>query len=111
MGRSEVIIEGNENARHRITSTSAVPGTDKYQDAYRSELTGLYNVIYIIETICEKHNIRSGGITAAYDGLNSIKKSTDVNPTYSCQSNHFNLISAIDNKLMKYEQGKPLDRW
>ena len=47
-GRSAVIIEGNENARHRITSTSTVTGTDKYQDAYRSELPGIYHVIYII---------------------------------------------------------------
>ena len=67
-----MIIEGNENARHIIISTSATQGTDKDQDIYRSELTGIYHVIYKIETIFEKHNIRSGGITAAYDGLNAI---------------------------------------
>ena len=74
-----MIIEGNENARHIITSTSTAPGTDKYQDAYRSDLTIIYHVIYIIEKICEKHNIRSGGITATCDRLNAIKKAMDVN--------------------------------
>ena len=43
-----VIIEKNENARHRITDTSTAPGTAKDQEVYRSELAGLYPVIYII---------------------------------------------------------------
>ena len=73
-----MIIEGNENTRHIITATSTAPGTAKEQDAYRSELTGIYHVIYIIETICDKHNIRIGGITAACEGLNEIKKSMNV---------------------------------
>ena len=124
-GTAALIIEGNKNARHRITPTSTAPGTAKYQDAYSSELTGLYHMIYIIETICEKHNIRSGGITAACDGLNAIKKAMDADTKYLCQSNYFNLISTMDNKLMKYpitwswqhtkghkyEQGEPLDRY
>ena len=80
-------------------------------------------MIYTIETICEKLNIRSRGITAAYDGFNSIK-SMNTNTTYLCQSNHFDLILGIDNKQMKYpltwswryikvnqnEFGEPLDR-
>ena len=96
-----MIIEVNKNSRHRITATSTATGTAKYQDAYRSELTGLYHVIYIIDTICEKHNIRSGGITAVCDGFNGIKKSMDANTPYLCQSNHFDLISIIEKKLMK----------
>ena len=62
---------------------------------------------------------------AAYNGINAIKKAMDVNTTYLCWSNHFDLISSIDNKLMKYtliwswkhlkehqdKQGEPLDRW
>ena len=97
-----VIIEGNENTRHRITAKSTTPGTAKDQDTYRSDITGLYHVIYIIETIYEKHNIRSGGFATACGGLNAIKKSMDVNTTYLCQSNHFDLISDIDKKIMKY---------
>ena len=49
----------------------------------------------------------------------------DVNTTYSCQSDQFNLISAIDKKITKSplswswghvkgyqdEQGEPMERW
>ena len=96
-----MIIEVNKNMVHIIIAISNAPVTAKYQDAYRSDLIGLYHVIYIIDTICEKHNIRSGGITAACKRLNAIKKAMDANTIYSCQSNHFGLISVIDNKLMK----------
>ena len=72
-GTSAFITEGNNNARHRIIATSNASGTAKDQDTYRSELTGIYHVIYTIETIYEKHNIRSGGITAAHDGINANK--------------------------------------
>ena len=95
-------IEGNNNDRHRITATSTAPVTAKDQDLYRNEITGLYHVNIITEKIYEKNNIGSRKIKAACDGLNAIKKSMDANTTYLCQSNHFNLISAIDNKLMKY---------
>ena len=94
-----MITEGNKHGNHRITFTSITPGTAKDQDAYRSDLTIMYHVIYIIEKICEKHNIRIRGITAAYDELNTIKKAMDANTTYLCQSNHFNIILAIDKKL------------
>ena len=56
---------------------------------------------YILYTICEKHNIRSGGITSSCDGLSAIKKAMDANTTYLCLSNHFDLILAIDKKLIK----------
>ena len=124
-GAAAVIPEVNNNARHRIKATSTAPGTSKYQDSHKSDLTGLYHMIYIIDTICEKHGIRSRGITAGYDQINTIKNSMDSHTTYSCQSNHFNLISSIDNKLIKNpltwswvhvkghqdEQGEHLDRW
>ena len=87
-----MIIEVNKHRSHRISSTSTDIGTAKYQDEYRSDLTGIYHMNYIIETICEKHNIRSGGIAATCNGLNAIKKSIDVNSKYLYKSNRFYLI-------------------
>ena len=46
----------------------------------------------IVETICGKHNITSGGITAACDGINEIKKAMDANTIYLYCSNYFDLI-------------------
>ena len=96
-----MITEEKIHGIHRIAATSTSPDNDKEQDAYRSETKGIYHMIFIIEKICEKCNTRSGGITAACGGTNSIKKSMDANTIYSCQSNHFNLISAIYKKLTK----------
>ena len=97
-----MITEGNKHGNHRITFTSITPGTAKDQDAYRSDLTGIYNVTSIIETICEKHNIRSKVIKAACNGTNAIIRDVDTNTTYLCQTNNFELIFAIEKKLMKY---------
>ena len=72
-GTTAVIIEVNYNVRHRTTVTPTSPGTAKDQYTYRSDLTGIYHVIYIIYTICEKHKIRSGVIMVACDGFNAIK--------------------------------------
>ena len=72
-GATAVTPEVNNNARHRIKATSTAPGTSKYQDSHKSDLTGLYHMIYIIDTIWEKHGIRSRGITAGYDRINTIK--------------------------------------
>ena len=80
-----MIIEVTYNGKQIILFNFAAPGTSKNQDAYMSELTGLYHMIYIIEKIREKHNISIRGITAACDRLNEIKKSMDANTTYSCQ--------------------------
>ena len=46
----------------------------------------------IVETIYGKHNITSGGITAACDGINEIKKAMDANTINLYCSNHFDLI-------------------
>ena len=62
---SAVIIEGNKNTRHIIIATSTAQGTAKDKGAYRSDIKIIYPIIYIIETICEKHNIRRGGIMDA----------------------------------------------
>ena len=97
-----MIVEENKHGSHIITENSTSPVTAKGQDAYRNEIIELYHVTYIIYTICGKHNIRSGGITASCDGINAIQKAMDSNTTYLCLSNHFDLISALYNKLIKY---------
>ena len=96
-----MITEGNKHGNHRITFTPTTQCTDKYQDIYRSDLTEIYHVTYRIETICEKHNIRSGGIMNACNGINAIIKAMETNNTYLCQPNKFELILTIDNKLIK----------
>ena len=78
-------------------------------------------MVTIIETICDKYNLRSGEIITACNRLSTMKKGMNTNNTYLCQSNHFEIISAIYNKIMKLpliwtkghkgKHGVPLDRW
>ena len=125
MGHSSSENQREKHGRHRITATSTDPGTAKDQGAYRIDITGPFHMNSIIKTICEKHNIKSGGIMDAYSGLNETKKSMEANTTYLCHPNHFDIVSAIDKKLTKspltwswqhvkgnqYEKCEYLDRW
>ena len=108
-GLEALIIEGPDHATRLITATCTSPGHPKDKDAYRSELAGIFHMVSIVEEISRKFNIPEGAIMIACNGL----------------SNHFDLISAIDHKILKYpltwywiyvkgreeDQTDPLDRW
>ena len=82
-------------------------------------------MVSIVEEISLKSNILEGAITIVYDGLNTIKRAMEYNTIYSCLSNHFKLIAAIDHNILKYtliwywrhvkghqdDQTVPLYRW
>ena len=84
---------------HIITATTTTPGRSKYQEAYQSKRSGIYNIILIVEDICSKHNIQGVCITDACAGIEDLEKSMDPNTKFSCLSNHVELISAIDYNL------------
>ena len=55
----------------------------------------------IVEDIFSKHNIRDGSNTISCDGIKALEKSMDPNTKFSCLSNHFNIISAINHNLQE----------
>ena len=58
-------------------------------------------MVSIVGEISRKHNIPEVVITIAYNGLTILKKAMYSKTRYSCLSNHFNIISAIDHKILK----------
>ena len=70
---SALIIKGHEYAKLRIATAFTSPGQAKYQYEYRSDLKGIFHVLYIVEDISLKFNIIEGAITVACDCLNAIK--------------------------------------
>eukprot|EP00957_Ditylum_brightwellii_P044467 3373620-Ditylum_brightwellii.AAC.3 len=56
-------------------------------------------IVAIIQNLCDQHNIQNSSITVACDGLEAIYKAMSDDTNYSCQSNQFNLISAIDSMI------------
>ena len=68
---------------HSILATSTVPGNPNDHNAYRSELTGILHGVLIIQNITTKYHIVEGEITAACDGLDTIRMDLDQYSTYS----------------------------
>eukprot|EP00957_Ditylum_brightwellii_P166169 12650631-Ditylum_brightwellii.AAC.1 len=91
------IIEGVTPNKHSIIATATTPGPLAIQDAYQAELSGIFMIVIIVLNLCEQYNIQKGSITVACDGLDTICKAMADDTTFSCQSNQFNLISAIDS--------------
>ena len=103
-----------------------VPGYGDDQSAYRSELCGLLGIMYTLRELCHHHNITSGSVTVACDGLSAIRKALDKDSTFSSRSSQFDLLSAIEAVLLELpiqvhwrhvdghqDDGRigPLDRW
>ena len=72
-----------------------VPGGMEVQNAYRSELAGLYGAVVMINVLCKTYNIRSGKVQICCDGLSAINKaigqSGDVDPSMQ----QFDIVAAI----------------
>ena len=71
-----------------------VPGNKAIQCAYRSELTGILAVLYMVKQLCLERNLDNGWLTIACDNIAAGKALCQThypNP----QQNHFDLIQAI----------------
>eukprot|EP00957_Ditylum_brightwellii_P132810 10126892-Ditylum_brightwellii.AAC.1 len=93
------IIEGFIPNKHPITATAMTPGSPENQDAYQAELLGILMIVIIVSNLCKQYNIQKGLITVACDGLEVIRKAMADDTTFSCQSNQFDLILAIDSMI------------
>ena len=96
---SAIIIEGHKSSLHGISASSTTPGHPKDQEAYRGELSGLLHTVMIVESQCDKYNIKEGEITAACNGINSIIIYMDRYTYFFSRSNNFDILSAIDSKI------------
>ena len=71
----------------------------KDQEVYKIQLVGIFHIILIVEDIWSSHNILEGSITITCDGINALEKAMKPNTQLSCLLNHFELISAVENKI------------
>eukprot|EP00957_Ditylum_brightwellii_P138115 10528378-Ditylum_brightwellii.AAC.1 len=99
IGAYACVIEGPAHNTHHIMATVTTPDPPHLHDAYRSGLAGLYQIVAITNKICMFYNISTGSITVACDGLNATKKTMAEDTTYSCQSNHFDIILDINHMI------------
>ena len=93
-GTASWIIESKDRTQ-RIQGKVAVPGYASDQSAYRSELAGLYGIVFVIETLVEVYCITHGGVSIGYDGLSALQQAVTTNRSATSAQQHFDLISGI----------------
>lgn len=94
-----------ENPKNAVEGQCITPGSPEQQNAYRSELSGVYAGISVINALVEYYEIQQGSVVLACDNLGAINitsyDSGGVNPVSCAQ---FDLVMAIQSlKLSKIQ--------
>ena len=97
-GTAAWILE-NAAGTQRIQGKVIVPGYASDQSAYRSEVAGLYGLVFVLERIVSVCRLSTGGVTIGCDGLNALTDSITIDKCTSCKKKHFDLISGIQGYL------------
>jgi hypothetical protein len=85
-----------EKPDHCVEGQLVSPGSPSQQDAYRSELSGLYASIAVINALAEYFQITDGAITLACDNISACRMSSyDAMGTNPSSCAHFDLVMAI----------------
>jgi len=85
---------------NRIVGHGRTPGSAADQSTYRSELFGLWGIIYTLTQLTNKHNLQAGQITVTCDGLSALQQAQQDNPTDPMLA-HYDIIGAIQTMKSK----------
>jgi len=105
------VIEGVKKTG-RILGCTRVPGEEKSQSSYRSELTGLYCTILIVPNLCcEYYKITKGEIKMGCDGESALHAAFSpylavvTDPAFNIKLANFHLLSnsSISNYSIKWK--------
>ena len=94
IGTASFIIE-NLKGTERIVGLIDVPGHEDEQDAYRSELAGLYGILVVIKQLESYCNRIGGHIIIACDGKGALFKAFDTLKNVSTKSPHYDILGGI----------------
>jgi len=94
-GAAAWTIESSTSA-HRIRGAGQMPGGSRDQSAYRSELFGLWGILYSLKRFLDEHQVQAGHVKIACDGLTALRKAKAQQITEPCEK-HYDIISAIRN--------------
>ena len=100
LGSAALVIEGSDS-QHRILAGHLTPGPLSAQSSFRSELSGLYGIVLMVNTICRFYDITEGQVSCACDGEQAITQAF-ANPQYyhaQTVNSDFDLLSAIHTLL------------
>jgi hypothetical protein len=83
----------------RIIACHVTPGDPSDQSPYRSELSGIYGILCVVEELCDLYRITSGSITIGCDNEKCLWMSIDKPGSITPRSKSFDLLSAIRQKI------------
>jgi hypothetical protein len=126
LGTAAFVIEGKDQT-NRILAGHLTPGPPLSQSSFRSELSGLYGIVSLVNTICQFHHITEGKVCCACDGKQAIEQAF-ADPRYftaHTSKSDYDILSAIhtlikaspiqwEHKHVKGHQDDTdteLDRW
>ena len=78
-GTSAFLVCAEDDSK-KIIDVNAVPGACKEQSAYRSELAGVSGILMVLDIVCTKFRITSGGIEIGLDGQQAMIAASEVGP-------------------------------
>jgi hypothetical protein len=124
-GTASFILLPAEDSRLSIRGRLVTPGSPEDQNAYRSELSGIYALTVMIWAVSTYFNVPSGHMEIACDGKSALQQAQWPEDFINTQYPHFDLILAIRSirQLTKWkwswrhvkghqdDTGGPLDEW
>lgn len=84
-----------ENRGDLLTGSVVCPGHSDDQSAYRSELTGLYVIMTIINQLCHFYTIEEGHVEIGCDGLSALQTVFEQGTVLTTDIPDFDLVGAI----------------
>jgi hypothetical protein len=100
LGTAAYVLEG-KTKMNRIVGVLKVPGLPADQSSYRSELSGMYGIVVMVEVICTHFEITSGAIEAGCDGLSALRKAIGQGSHFDpdIKDSDYDMLSAIRKML------------
>eukprot|EP00957_Ditylum_brightwellii_P130197 9932050-Ditylum_brightwellii.AAC.2 len=98
-GSASIVVEGPKHGYKWITETATTLGLKEDQDAYHSELSGLYVIVATVEKLCRSYEITAGEIIVGCNGKGALRKTMDKSAHFASRSSQSYIIQAIKAKL------------
>jgi hypothetical protein len=95
-GTAAFVLEGATSA-NRVVAVHIVPGAPEEQSSFRSELSGILGVVYMVQLICTTYQITSGSICLGCDGEQALTQALDETKSgrVEVKRSDYDILSAI----------------
>ncbi len=97
MGTSAFTIEGPTKDK-QIIGVNIAPDNIEDGDSQRCELSGIYAIVIMVNTVCEIHLITFGSITVGCNNISALQVFND-DYVFAPIQKDFDLLTAVQNKI------------